>query len=226
MAPTMAPLISPRTAKVMLSPREFYGLVLDNESTGMCSSLPITNDCETVILRCDEKDHKVAREIVLETITGELIATLDFDPAKERRTLRDADGELCAIIVHEVVDGYQQHVFKICGPKKMNKHHRRSKHSGYYTWAEVRNSSGINVRFSMKVRGHNGEAKYVTETFGPSLFKWGTPRGFVVKQGQKACTRITYLGDSRGIVVAPNVDKCLMLCFALIIEEMVENRMR
>ena len=162
--------------------------------------------------------------MVFETIQGQPIASLECDPAKERRALRDENGELCAVIVRTVMDAGQNR-FRLCGRTKAYPDQRKGKDTGYYTWGEVKNSSGINVKFSMKLKG-GSETKYVTETFGPSLFNWNTPRGFIIKQGKEACCRITYLGDSRGIVLAPNVDKCLMLCFAAIIEEMVEHRMR
>lgn len=220
---SIQPPVSPNTAKGMLGPGDMKGLALDDEVTEMCASMPITKACESIILRCDGNDHTAAREIILETVKGERIATLDSDPAKERRTLRDADGELCAIIQHTDVDG--RHRFKISGPNKMTVCHRRSKDSGYYAWADVKNSSGIKPKFLMKMRGDT-KSRYKTEAFGPSLLKWGSPRGFLIKQDEEPCARITYLGGDQGIVFAPNVDKCLMLCFALIIEEMVKNRMR
>jgi len=36
---------------------------------------------------------------------------------------------------------------------------------------------------------------------------------------------MTYVGDGRGLVLGPKLDLCLMICFAAIIDEMVERRM-
>jgi hypothetical protein len=105
---------------------------------------------------------------------------------------------------------------------------RKNRESGYFTYAEVKNSNGLGVRFSMKLRGEKPE-KYTTEYFGPSIFKWGrgNPKGFIVKnESGDECARITFLGGAKAVAVQPDHDIRLMICFAAIIDEMVGKRMR
>jgi hypothetical protein len=161
----------------------------------------------------------------------------------DQRIIRDTDGNLYAVVIRSVVDG--RHKFKICGDQPMFPGHRRSRESGFHTYAEAKNWSGLGIRFGMKVRGgdaaQDGEeeqeeecasstSKYVTESFGPTFLQLGQgrPRGFHIKDSSdgQECARITVMGNVKAISVRPYHDIRLMICFATIIDEMVENRLR
>lgn len=104
----------------------------------------------------------------------------------DQRILRDNKGNQCAIVLRLPKDHEGHHRFKICGERPMRSEHRRNVDTGLYTWATVKNTGGIvGVQFSMKLRGAGESSsgqEYVTEAFGPSLFHWSTPRGYVIRQ--------------------------------------------
>ncbi len=158
------------------------------------------------------------------------------DNTPDHRVVRDTDGNLYAVMIRSVVEG--RHRFKICGDQPMFPGQRKSRESGYHTYAEAKNWSGPGVRFSMKLRGQGAAAggapstsKYVAEAFGPAFLHWGRgrPRGFLIKDAASEggeCARITVLGEAKAVSVRPGHDVRLMICFATIIDEMVENRLR
>ena len=174
--------------------------------------------------------------------------------SKDRRYIRDSQGELAAVIIHSV-DDQRTHRYKICGGTPLYIGQRRSPGIHLYTWADVKNSTSGRggLQYSMKLRcsqqdgGETNNIKFVSEHFGPSLFKWDTPRGFTIRkelptaaaaaasasddqqqqqQQHHPSARVAYMGNARGLVVAPNVDPCLMYCFVTIIDEMIEKRLR
>lgn len=97
------------------------------------------------------------------------------------------------------------------------------------------------MKFTMKLRGDTQD-KYVTESFGPSIFQWGRwgqttrARGFVIKKmidagskkgsdGKEVC-KITFLGAGKALSISPDQDFRLMIAYSAIIDEMVEKRLR
>ncbi len=148
-----------------------------------------------------------------------------------RRVLTDVEGNQCAVVMHSVLGGGRNY-FKICGLEPLYSDQRKNRDTGLFTYADVKNSSGIGVtglKIIMQVYGESTET-YIATSFGPSIFKWGKgiPRGFLVKNGTTGleCMRITFLGGAKAISVEPDNDFRLMTCFAVIIHEMVEKRMR
>jgi hypothetical protein len=138
----------------------------------------------------------------------------------------DTDGNVYAVIIHFEMDG-GKNFFKICGVQPMFEDQRKSRESGLFTYAEVKNSGRIGVKFTMKLRG--GSEKYASEFFGPSIFKWGRgkARGVSIKNANgDESARITFLGGAKAVSVEPDHDIRLMICFAAIIDEMVDKRMR
>ena len=174
-------------------------------------------DYDTVLLKSEKVKKGGREEIVFENINGDQVATLSHDPDKSRRNLWGANGELHAIILHQKHKGKNR--FKIYGPDRLYEDQWRSANSGYYHWADIKNSDGFDVKFSMTLRDEL-KTTYSTETF-----KAGTRREFCVTHGSEPCARITHLGDSRRIAFGRKVDKYLICCFTAIIKEMVEKRM-
>ena len=203
------------------------------------STLPTTFDNpQTILLRRTSPKDKDS-DLVVESIRGDRLATIDGEaesitlqnpdstPA-DRRLVQDNEGNIYAVILRTLSDGGKNQ-YRICGVDKMYEEQRKSRESGLYTHAEAKNSGGFGVQFSMKIRGPGELTKYVTEFFGPSIFKWGRgrPRGFLIKNtAGRECARITLLGGAKAISVEPQMDVRLMTCFAAIIDEMVEKRMR
>ena len=217
----------------------------------LCSILPKTkSESQNFVIKGNSDSQCTA-----ETPEGETLLTLDSNGTagslsssftsgvsksksnKDRRYVRDCQGELAAVIIHSM-DDQSTHRYKICSGNPAYPGQRRSPGINLYTWADVKNStSGRGLQYSMKLRSPGGE-KYVSEHFGPSLFKWDTPRGFTIRKDppannedqqakeQKPSARVAYMGGARGLVVAPRADPCLMYCFVTIIDEMVEKRQR
>ncbi|KAL3909201.1 MAG: hypothetical protein SGILL_008176, partial [Bacillariaceae sp.] len=206
---------------------------------GLClSALPTTSESpQTILLRRENLRDKTSN-LLVESIRGDRLATIDGEgediilqnpestPA-ERKLVQDAEGNIYAVILRSLNGDGKNH-FRICGVEPMYVSQNKSRESGLYTYAEVKNSGVLGVKFTMKVRGEEQE-KYKSEFFGPSIFKWGQgkPRGFLIKDTKDTeCARITILGGAKVVSVEPNVDVRLVACFAAIIDEMVEKRMR
>ena len=222
-------------------------------SSSLCSTLPPTKkESQNFVIKSGGSSDGHCFTAV-ETPEGETLLTLDTNgtagslsssfnsidrrsskSSKDRRYIRDCQGELAAVIIHSV-DDQRTHRYKICSGTPLFPGQRRSPGMNLYTWADVKNStSGRGLQYSMKLRSQEGE-KFVSEHFGPSLFKWDTPRGFTIRkestansddQQQQPSARVAYMGTARGLVVAPKVDPCLMYCFVTIIDEMIEKRLR
>jgi hypothetical protein len=135
----VGPPLSPRTAA------GFHGQEFDaldsGSSSGMSSTLRVTSEYQTVVLKSGIEKDNLVKETVIQTIRGDRLATLEYSADKTRRVLCDANGNRCAIVLRSFVNG--QNRFKICSDKPMNTEHRRSNESGYYTWADVKNSKGL-----------------------------------------------------------------------------------
>ena len=211
--------LSAQTAE-RLDQDEFENVKIRGAKVGMSNSLPVTAGSRTVILNPDADE----KGIMIQNANGDILAKLETSPDRTRRLLWDANGELCAIVIKSVVRG--QNKFKICCDKPMSVDHRRSHGVGYYTWANVKNSNGFGVKFSMTCKSEP-DSKFTTESFAPSLLNWGkSPRGYIIKKDDVACGRLTNLGGARGLVLGKGIDMCMMICYAAIIDEMVENRLR
>jgi hypothetical protein len=195
---------------------------------------------QTLLLR-RQKSKDTGSDFVVESLHGDKLASIESPVVVGNETLErivsDVDGNIYAVILEKVVDG-GIHRYKICGTQPIFPDQRRSRDSGLFTYAEVKNSSGIGVKFTMKLRGDTQD-KYVTESFGPSIFRWGQTtraRGFVVKKmidagskkgsdGKEVC-KITFLGAGKALSISPDQDFRLMIAYSAIIDEMVEKRLR
>mmetsp|Transcript_35568 Transcript_35568/g.86179 ORF Transcript_35568/g.86179 Transcript_35568/m.86179 type:complete len:777 (-) Transcript_35568:440-2770(-) len=174
----------------------------------------------------------------------DLVATLSYTELKPsdkahklasgRRVLRDAAGNQCALIMHSRnIAGAS--TFKICGPVPMSSHHKSV--DGYFVWAEVKNVGEISPQFCMTIKKDadpQGQSvrfktKAVGSTFLSSFFG---AHGFSIyrkkEDGTKTggCGNISYYSGCRGLTLSANLDFGLMLCFALVVDEMVANRLR
>jgi hypothetical protein len=220
--------ISSRFQNEGLSAQKSLDLTTFSKS-GIClSALPTVSEKTQTILLRKENPKDVNSGIVLESLRGDRLAMIDGTTSQEssQRIMTDSDGNTYAVILHHDMDGHNR--FKICGVQPMYSNQRKSRLSGYYTYAEVKNSSCLGVKFSMKLRGAASE-KYISEYFGPSIFKWGhgNPKGFIIKNGSgNECARITFLGSAKAVAVQPYHDVRLMICYAAIVDEMVGKRMR
>eukprot|EP00539_Tryblionella_compressa_P011106 CAMPEP_0178804382 /NCGR_PEP_ID=MMETSP0745-20121128/15049_1 /TAXON_ID=913974 /ORGANISM="Nitzschia punctata, Strain CCMP561" /LENGTH=402 /DNA_ID=CAMNT_0020463677 /DNA_START=25 /DNA_END=1233 /DNA_ORIENTATION=- len=214
----------------------------------------------TLMLRKQKPDSTLK----VETLDGNQFATIV--PASARRSssyvraVRDAaDGTELCYISQTMQNGI--HRYKIFGRKPIYANQPRSRETGYYTYADVKNVGGISgVRFAMTLRRNvkaenqveqnetNSDPQsstpstlYTADFFGPSVFMLGRghPRGFLVRNDAgKKCAKFVRLGAGNNEAIAVTVsskesDKTnnshatlLLFCFAAIIEEMVNKRMR
>ena len=146
-----------------------------------------------------------------------------------QRIMTDTKRNPYAFILHNHSGG-GKNIFRICGTRPLYADQRKNRDTRLYTYAEVKNAGGIGrIQFSLTVRGEPSETHY-TEFFGPSIFRWGRgrTRGVVIKNkstGEESA-RLTFLGGAKVLVVEPDNDIRLMICFAAIIEEMMGKRMR
>lgn len=210
----------------------------------LCESFPTLSQSKTVFLRSKNEIGEERTKLAIETRDGAEVATLDYQKLKAtdrnlasgRRILRDSDGKICAVIFHSRnLEG--RNTFKICGGRPMSQHHTISSDSGYYTWAEVRNTGELNAQFCLTIRqdaepqGNN--VRFKTKSVGSMYLNccMRQPRGFSIyhksEEGKKydGCGTISFYKDSRGVMVSQNMDYGLMLCYAVIIDEMMERRM-
>jgi hypothetical protein len=205
--------------------------IAENNSKSMCQhSIPISNQSQSFLL----KPALDAKFLVLETRTGQRIATYDSRSAKDKRFLRDTDDNLAAV-VFKTKGGDGRYNFTIFGGRALFPGQRWSIPGGgeigrLYKWADVRKSTGLGMKFTMRVKT-NPEHRYVSEHYGPSLFKRSDTstrrrRGFDIKLDQEAIVEVTKLGDAQGLALGPEVDPCLMLCYIAIIDEMFKKRLR
>lgn len=209
---------------------------------GVClGDLPLTSGLQQTLLLRRDYSKDTNAYLTVESMRVDKLATItsatthsNTQEETQERIIKDMDGNMYAVILPSIVDG--QHRFKVCGFEAMFPEQRKSRDSGYFTYADVKNSSGMIVKFSMKLRGDSG-TKYVTEAFGPSIFQWGSgrsknTRGFAIKATSDGNTsseevaRITFLGAGKALSVAPHQDFRLIIAFAAIIDEMVEKRLR
>jgi hypothetical protein len=210
-------------------------------------NLPVTSGLQQTLLLRKEQTKDADSDFAIESMHGDKLATIEkaalWEGTQEdtwERVIRDMDSNVYAVILHSVVEG-NLHRFKICGNDAMFPDQRKSRDSGLFTYADVKNSSGIGVKFTMKLRG-DSLTKYFTESFGPSIFQWGrrgqnkSTRGYIIKEtdgadGKKGAdgkevARLTFLGAGKAISIGPDQDFRLMIAFAAIIDEMVEKRLR
>jgi hypothetical protein len=194
----------------------------------MSHILPMTKRTERLIFK--RVPHN-KREISIENSEGEKIAYLDNTMANEgKRFLKDKLGRFCAVIIHQndKIDG--TNVFKICGNRPASRKQRLSNETGYYTWAEVRNTGSLGGKFCMKKYSEEtltcSADQHVTKSFG-LLFNTRKSRGYVFTDSKKKeCVKMVILNcGGKGIMVAPDKDLCLMISYVAVVDEMIENRM-
>lgn len=213
--------------------------------TPLCDSFPTLNQSRTVFLRCKNEIGEDRTELGIESRDGTEVATLlytklkttDRHLASGRRILRDANGITCAMIFHnKSLEG--KNTFKICGARPMSNHHTISADSGYYTWAEVHNTGEFNPEFCLTIRRDaepSGKiVRFKTKSVGSRYLGccFKEPRGFSIyhktQEGKNldGCGKLSFYNDIRGLLVSQNMDYGLMLCYAVVIDEMMERRMR
>ena len=189
----------------------------------MCQSIPTSNQSQSFLLK-----PLHPKNLVLETRAGQVIATYDSSTAKDKRFLRDADNNLVAV-VFKTKDRDGHYKFKIVGGKALFPGQKSIREMGMYKWADVWKSTGLGMKFTMRVKT-KPHALYISEHYGlMSLLKRGTTRrrGFDIKEvDQETIVEVTNLGDMYGLALGPEVDPCLMVCFIAIIDEMFKKRLR
>lgn len=208
----------------------FFTADTDAIDYSMSHLLPRTKKTEKIIFKRVANTKK--KELSIENSEGEKIAYLDYSQANDgKRFLKDVHGRFCAVIIHQSDKTDGNNVFKICGNRPASRTQRLSNETGYYTWAEVRNSGSLGGKFCMK-RYCEGTLScsmddHVTKPFG-SLFNTRKSRGYAfLDSKKKECVKMVILNrGGKGIMVAPERDMCLMLAFAAVVDEMLENRMR
>ena len=192
------------------------------ETNSMCQAIPTSNQSRSFLLKPLRR-----KDLVLETRVGQLIATYDSSTAKDKRFLRDADHNLVAV-VFKTKDKDGHYKFKIVGEQALFPGQRSIRKIGMYRWADVWKSSGLGMKFTMRVQT-NPHHLYVSEHHcGLSFFKRGSTRrrGFDIQVDQETIVEVTNLGDMQGLALGPAVDPCLMVCFIAIIDEMFKKRLR
>lgn len=209
-------------------------------------SFPVLTESQNVFIHCPNLLISNARTEVTVTTQDKqnLVATLSYTELKPsdkghklasgRRVLRDADGNQCALILHSrTLQG--KNSFRICGPVPMSSHHKSI--DGYFVWAEVKNVGQVHPQFCMTVKKdahpQGQSTRFKTKTIGSTLLRcFGSKaHGFSIYckvEGEKktgGCGNISYYSSCRGLTVGANIDFGLMLCFALVVDEMVANRL-
>lgn len=150
-----------------------------------------------------------------------------------RKLLKDADGKVCAMILcHDVKMSTTK--FSICGLEPVV-HKQTMKYDqvgfGYYKWAQVKNAGGFGGTITLKHTKDEvklqSEYTYCTKMFG-SVFRIKKTRGHVVlDEDKKECAKLIPLHNTgRAISIGPKMDVALMLCYAVIIDEILESRIR
>mmetsp|Transcript_21351 Transcript_21351/g.52576 ORF Transcript_21351/g.52576 Transcript_21351/m.52576 type:complete len:398 (+) Transcript_21351:439-1632(+) len=151
-----------------------------------------------------------------------------------RRLLKNADGKVCAmILLHQ--QKYETNTFSICGLQPVV-YKQSMKFDqvgfGYYKWADVKNAGGFGGTISLKhvkdeITSHKNDHTFCTKMFG-SVFRLKKTRGHVVlDDNKKECAKLIALPNTgRAVQIAPKQDVAMMLCYSVIIDEILENRMR
>lgn len=208
-------------------------------------SFPVLQQPETVFIR--SREVAGAKRAEVEVMTGDKVpvATLSYTKltptdgrrkyVSGRRVLQDADGRICALIFH-TQNSAGENKFRICGPVPMHTHHKSV--DGYFIWAEIANVGELHPKFCMTIKRdadpQGQSVRFKTKTSGSRWLRCFGPEanGFSIYRkkddGSKigGCASISYYKDCRGLTVQPNMDFGLMLCFALVVDEMVAYRLR
>jgi len=205
----------------------------DTDAADYCMSMmfPVTKTTELIIFR--KSSNK--RDISIQRSDGEIVGTVDYSMVNQgKRIIKDAFGRTCAAIFlkTESMGGMVGvNVFKICGNKPASRSQRLSNETGYYTWAEVKNTGVLGAkfvmdRFSPETLSCSAD-QHSTKTFG-SLFNKQKDKGCVIFDSKKKeCTKMASLENrDKGILVGPRRDLCLILAFCAVVDEMMERRLR
>lgn len=193
----------------------------------MSSMFPLTKETERIIL----KRVPNKRDIFIEDSDGDKIGMIDFSMVNQgKRLIKDACGQTCALIFLNSDKLGGNNIFKICGNKPATRRQRLSNETGYYTWAEVKNTGSFGGKFVMNRFSPETSActaePHLTKAFG-SLFSRGKSKGYVFCDAEKKeCVKMVSLKKGKGLIVGPNRDLCLMLAYAACVDEMVEHRLR
>mmetsp|Transcript_18465 Transcript_18465/g.45765 ORF Transcript_18465/g.45765 Transcript_18465/m.45765 type:complete len:616 (-) Transcript_18465:73-1920(-) len=199
----------------------------DSIDYSMSSSFPLTKETERIIL----KRLPNKRDIHIEKSDGEKLGMIDFSMVNQgKRVIKDACGRTCAVIFLNNDQLGGKALFKICGNKPATRRQRLSNETGYYTWAEVKNTGSFGGKFVMNRFSPETSScsieQHWTKPFG-SIFSRGKSKGYVFfDPKKKECVKMVSLKQGKGVIVGPNRDLCLMLGYVACVDEMLEHRLR
>lgn len=211
----------------------------------LSDSFPVLKEPQAVFIHCCGSTGFQREQVIVETKDRNRIASLNYTELKPndrklhglvsgRRVLRDDKGNQCALILHtKTVAG--KSIFKICGPAPMTSYHKAV--GGFFVWAEVRNIGKMKPQFCLTIRGdaspNGGSVHFKTKALGSTFLDcWSSnPRGFSIfreidEELIWGFGAISFFSNTRGVSLSAKLDFGLMLCFALVIDEMVAFRMR
>jgi hypothetical protein len=209
------------------------------------STLTVETACGQPVALLDGPNQINSTKTPTKSITTKTVTT------SPHRIIRDAsDGNVLAMISHVITDGKNH--YKIFGLRPMYPGQRRNRTTGLYSYADIENNGSwlSGAKFVMTLPELS--ITYTASFFGPSVFKWGKgePRGYDIFEGSQTQTRVSKAVMSRNkqyppmakiaknillgsgennataVIVSKDHNAVLMVCFAAIISEMVEKRMR
>lgn len=205
-----------------------------DEHSFMTHRLPITTETKKLVFIKQRRTNIV----LIETTEGERIGSIDYSSQSKQgiRSLRDASGTVCAIIQKKVHNALlrdrSRSTFRVYGTKPCYSGQKPSRDEiafGFYVWAEIKNSGSLGGKFVMKKKlcptttSSCSDDQHVAKPFGSFLSK---AKGYNIFDSQeKQCVKMVSLNKkhSKGIMIAPKHDLCLMLAFCTVVDEMVEN---
>lgn len=172
------------------------------------------------------------RDIVIETSDGQIVGSVDVNDEGTTRLLKDAGGKTCAVILHS--HDNSANVFKIYSNKPATPGQQKSKKNiigGLYLWAEIKNTGSMGGKFVMQRYSSDTSScsanHHIAKRFG-SLFSKSKSKGYTFLDSEdKECVKMVSLENrAKGVLIAPNRDTGLMLAFCVVVDEMVEQRLR
>ncbi|CAJ1964845.1 unnamed protein product [Cylindrotheca closterium] len=167
----------------------------------------------------------------IENQHGTIVAVVE-ETHYGRRLLKTADGKVCAMILQHQ-EKYGPITYSICGSSPIV-YKQSIKFDqvglGYYKWADVQNAGGMGGTISLKhVKDEiiPKDHTFCTKMFG-SVFRLKKTRGHVVlDEDKKECAKLIALPNTgRAVQIAPKHDVAMMLCYSVIVDEILENRLR
>lgn len=191
-------------------------------------SFPIKDKPQQFLIR---RPNAKGEFTTIENQRGRIVGVVE-ETHYGRKLLKNADGKVCAMILcHD--QKYSSTKFSICGSEPVV-YKQTMKYDqvglGYYKWAHVKNAGGFGGTISLKHTKDEirpTDYTYCTKMFG-SVFRLKKTRGhLVLNEEKKECAKLIPLPNTgRAIEIAPKLDTALMLCYAVIVDEILESRIR